>query len=68
MSEATNNSFDKKSFLASLTSRPGVYRMHAEDDTIIYVGKARNLKKTRLKLFSCQWAGTQDSGAHGTDA
>lgn len=44
-------SFDKKTFLASLTNRPGVYRMHAEDDTILYVGKARNLKKRVASYF-----------------
>lgn len=47
----TENSFDKKTFLASLTSRPGVYRMHAENDSILYVGKARNLKKRVSSYF-----------------
>ncbi|WP_126455108.1 excinuclease ABC subunit UvrC [Sulfuriflexus mobilis] len=47
----TEQPFDKKSFLASLTERPGVYRMHAEDDTILYVGKARNLKKRVSSYF-----------------
>ena len=47
----TENTFDHKAFLASLTGRPGVYRMHAEDGTILYVGKARNLKKRVSSYF-----------------
>ena len=37
-------SFDAKSFVDSLPSRPGVYRMLDADREILYVGKARNLK------------------------
>ena len=47
MSEA----FDADSFLASLTHRPGVYRMHADDDSILYVGKARDLKRRVASYF-----------------
>lgn len=36
--------FDAKSFVDSLPGRPGVYRMLDMDATVIYVGKARNLK------------------------
>jgi excinuclease ABC subunit C len=36
--------FDFKAFVKSLPGRPGVYRMLDADGTIIYVGKARNLK------------------------
>ena len=36
--------FDSKAFLASLTKKPGVYRMVDADGRILYVGKARNLK------------------------
>ena len=36
--------FDIKAFVKNLPGRPGVYRMLAADDTIVYVGKARNLK------------------------
>jgi len=36
--------FDSKSYVASLPSRPGVYRMLDADGEIIYVGKAKNLK------------------------
>ncbi len=37
--------FDSRSFLAQLTTQPGVYRMYGEDGELLYVGKARNLKK-----------------------
>jgi len=43
--------FDAKAFLSTLTGRPGVYRMHGEDDTILYVGKARDLKKRVASYF-----------------
>ncbi|MBT4581000.1 MAG: excinuclease ABC subunit UvrC, partial [Gammaproteobacteria bacterium] len=43
--------FDHKSFLANLSSRPGVYRMVDEEGTVIYVGKAKNLKKRVTSYF-----------------
>jgi len=43
--------FDSKSFLRTLTSRPGVYRMLGEQGEILYVGKARNLKKRVASYF-----------------
>ncbi|HEX4151125.1 MAG TPA: excinuclease ABC subunit UvrC [Steroidobacteraceae bacterium] len=36
--------FEAKSFVDSLPSRPGVYRMFDGEGDILYVGKARNLK------------------------
>ncbi|MDG2174916.1 MAG: excinuclease ABC subunit UvrC [Gammaproteobacteria bacterium] len=36
--------FDYKNFLKHTSSRPGVYRMLDEEDEILYVGKAKNLK------------------------
>jgi excinuclease ABC subunit C len=43
--------FDAKSFLASLSTHPGVYRMLGEDGEILYVGKARNLKNRVSSYF-----------------
>ena len=37
--------FDARGFLATLTESPGVYRMLAADRAVLYVGKAKNLKK-----------------------
>src|ERR1700734_2213575 len=41
---ATLPPFDAKGFVDSLPARPGVYRMLDAKGTILYVGKARNLK------------------------
>jgi excinuclease ABC subunit C len=43
--------FDAASFLRTLTSRPGVYRMLDGRGEILYVGKARNLKKRVTSYF-----------------
>lgn len=44
--------FDPKKFVKDLTSRPGVYRMLDHQGRVIYVGKARNLKKRVASYFS----------------
>jgi len=36
--------FDIAAFLKELTTRPGVYRMIDANGTVMYVGKAKNLK------------------------
>lgn len=48
----TNNTFDSRAYLASLTSRPGVYRMLGEEGEVLYVGKARDLKRRVSSYFS----------------
>ena len=44
--------FNSKEFLPTLTSRPGVYRMLDESATVIYVGKASNLKNRVASYFA----------------
>ncbi|WP_299267693.1 excinuclease ABC subunit UvrC [uncultured Psychrosphaera sp.] len=44
-------SFDHQSFLKSVTSKPGVYRMYDDSNTVIYVGKAKNLKNRLSSYF-----------------
>jgi excinuclease ABC subunit C len=43
--------FDSKSFLARMNSRPGVYRMIDAKQQVIYVGKAKNLKNRLSSYF-----------------
>ncbi len=46
--------FDSSHFLKNLTSRPGIYQMLNEGNEIIYVGKAKNLKKRVSSYFQKQ--------------
>ncbi|CNJ93537.1 excinuclease ABC subunit C [Yersinia mollaretii] len=48
--------FDSKEFLKTVTSQPGVYRMYDKAGTVIYVGKAKDLKKRLTSYFRAQVA------------
>ena len=43
--------FDHQSFLKSLTQRPGIYQMLDGEGQVLYVGKAKNLKKRVTSYF-----------------
>ncbi len=47
-----DSGFDHKSFLQTLTTRPGVYRMLDAEDQVLYVGKAKNLRKRVGSYFT----------------
>ncbi len=43
--------FDSSAFLATCSGRPGVYRMFDAEARLLYVGKAKNLKKRLSSYF-----------------
>ncbi|WAJ39917.1 excinuclease ABC subunit UvrC [Pseudomonas sp. GOM7] len=43
--------FDSSAFLATCSGRPGVYRMFDGEGRLLYVGKAKNLKKRLASYF-----------------
>ncbi|MGS1078819.1 excinuclease ABC subunit UvrC [Pseudoxanthomonas beigongshangi] len=52
MSGRKSTGFDGKAFAAGLSLAPGVYRMYAADDSLLYVGKAGALRKRVSSYFS----------------
>ena len=45
MSGSPQAEFDGKAFAAALSTAPGVYRMYAADDTLLYESKNSALRK-----------------------
>ena len=50
-STTSRTEFDSVAFLKNVTSQPGVYRMLDENEQVIYVGKAKNLKNRLSSYF-----------------
>lgn len=48
---AVTDGFDHVNFISHLTERPGIYQMLDRGDTVLYVGKAKNLKKRVASYF-----------------
>ena len=48
----TPPTFNHKAFLSTLTQGPGVYRMLNADGEVMYVGKAKNLRRRVGSYFS----------------
>lgn len=45
------NHFDTKLFLSTVTSQPGIYCMYDVSEAVIYVGKAKDLRKRLTSYF-----------------
>ena len=51
MSESNQRHFDPKTFLSHVATLPGVYQMRDGDGTVLYVGKAKNLRSRLSSYF-----------------
>ncbi|MCB1886605.1 MAG: excinuclease ABC subunit UvrC [Rhodocyclaceae bacterium] len=45
------STFDARAFLRTVPEAPGVYRMIGDDEAVLYVGKAKNLKRRVSSYF-----------------
>lgn len=54
---AEGSAFDPHEFLKTVPNRPGSYRMYDDKGTVIYVGKAKDLKKRLSQYFLKQVTG-----------
>ncbi|MDR2260591.1 MAG: excinuclease ABC subunit UvrC [Azoarcus sp.] len=50
-SASRGSAFDVRAFLRSVPEEPGVYRMIGGDERVLYVGKAKNLKRRVSSYF-----------------
>jgi len=48
---SSEGQFDSKSFLKTVPHKPGVYRMMSQDDKILYIGKAKDLRNRVSSYF-----------------
>jgi excinuclease ABC subunit C len=51
MPQKQRTAFDASDFLKTLTTRPGIYRMLDASGKVLYIGKARNLRKRVASYF-----------------
>lgn len=47
----TDGRFDARAFLKTCTQAPGIYRMMDQNRTVVYVGKAKNLRRRLASYF-----------------
>ena len=64
MSATADKQFEPQSFLRSLTHRPGVYQMLNAKHKVIYVGKARDLRKRVSSYFQRTHADVKTASRH----